>query len=120
IRSAMFVPLVARGRTLGVFTFVYGKSGRRYDTADLELATELARRAALAIENARLYREAQDAEARLRSLIEQIPAITYEFDETGQILYVSAHVESTLGLTAEECYADPNVWENRLHPADRH
>lgn len=54
--SLMFVPLVARGRTLGVITLVSAESGRRYREADLELAEELARHAALAVDNARLYR----------------------------------------------------------------
>jgi serine phosphatase RsbU (regulator of sigma subunit) len=53
--SAIIVPLVTRGRTLGVITLVSAESGRRYSPADLELAEELARRAALAVDNARLY-----------------------------------------------------------------
>jgi signal transduction histidine kinase len=60
-RSAMVVPLVARGETLGVMTFATIDSDRRYDAGDLGLAEDLARRCALAVDNARLYREAQDA-----------------------------------------------------------
>jgi serine phosphatase RsbU (regulator of sigma subunit) len=52
----IIVPLVARGRTLGVITLVSAESGRRYREADLELAEDLARHAALAVDNARLYR----------------------------------------------------------------
>lgn len=62
LRSMMIVPLVARGRTLGVVSFAYNvESGRRYGPADLTLAEGLAARAALAIDNARLYRESQEA-----------------------------------------------------------
>jgi PAS domain S-box-containing protein len=57
--SAMIVPLVVNERALGAISFVSTESGRRYEGADLELAEELARRAALAVENARLYEEAQ-------------------------------------------------------------
>src|ERR671932_2709993 len=57
--SVIFVPLVARGRTLGAITLVSAESGRHYGQAALELAEELARRAALAVDNARLYEEAQ-------------------------------------------------------------
>ncbi|HEX2061103.1 MAG TPA: ATP-binding protein [Thermoanaerobaculia bacterium] len=57
--SYMSVPLPVRGQCLGAITLV--SSERAFDTADLELATELGRRAAYAIDNARLYREAQDA-----------------------------------------------------------
>lgn len=61
-RSMMIVPLVARGRTLGAITFATTEaSGRRYGPADLTLAEGLAGRAALTIDNARLYKEAQQA-----------------------------------------------------------
>ncbi|HEV2148638.1 MAG TPA: GAF domain-containing protein [Longimicrobiaceae bacterium] len=61
VRSVISVPLVARGRTLGAITLTTGDSGRRYGTHDLALAEEIARRASLAIENARLYQQAQRA-----------------------------------------------------------
>ncbi|HEX8199984.1 MAG TPA: ATP-binding protein, partial [Isosphaeraceae bacterium] len=64
-RSLMILPLVARGRTLGAISLLGTTSGRRFDPADLPLAEELACRAALAIDNARLYDEAQEA-VRLR------------------------------------------------------
>jgi len=61
MRSLMIVPMIARGRTLGAITFVSAESGRRYGEDDLVLAENLAQRAAIAIDNARLYTEAQDA-----------------------------------------------------------
>jgi PAS domain S-box-containing protein len=57
MRSAMIVPMIARGRTLGVVTFIAAETGRRYGEDDLLLAEELARRAATSIDNARLYEE---------------------------------------------------------------
>jgi predicted ATPase/signal transduction histidine kinase/tRNA A-37 threonylcarbamoyl transferase component Bud32 len=60
-RTAMSVPLVARGQTFGVFTLASGQPGRHYGATDLELAQEIARRASFAIDNARLYHLAQDA-----------------------------------------------------------
>src|SRR5262245_45452224 len=62
-RSAMIVPLVAHAQVLGAMTFATAESGRRYGPADLGLAEDLARRAALAIDNARLFRAAQQARA---------------------------------------------------------
>jgi PAS domain S-box-containing protein len=59
--SAMVVPLSVHGRTLGAITFVRAESGRRYGPSDLAFAEVLARRAASAIDNARLYHEAQEA-----------------------------------------------------------
>jgi PAS domain S-box-containing protein len=61
LRSAIIAPLIARGRILGAITLVHAESGRRYDTTDLVLVEDLAARAALAVENARLYREAREA-----------------------------------------------------------
>src|SRR5215218_7970412 len=59
LRSSIVVPLVAREKTLGVITLVAAESGRSYGREDLDLAKELARRAALAVDNARLYDEAR-------------------------------------------------------------
>jgi signal transduction histidine kinase len=59
--SLMLVPLRARGRTLGVVCFALTHPTRRYALADLAIAEDLAQRAALAADNARLYRDAQDA-----------------------------------------------------------
>jgi PAS domain S-box-containing protein len=56
LKSYMIVPLIARGRILGAISLVSAESGQRYGPAELELAEELARRAALAVDNARLYR----------------------------------------------------------------
>lgn len=55
--SAAVVPLVARGRTLGALSFLHAQKDMRYDSGDLEFLAELGERAALALDNARLYRE---------------------------------------------------------------
>jgi PAS domain S-box-containing protein len=57
MRSALVVPMVARGRTLGAMTLATDKSGRRFDESDLDLAEELARRCGMAVDNARLFAE---------------------------------------------------------------
>ena len=56
-RSEIVVPMIARGRRLGTITCVVGDQGRRFTLDDLALAEELARRAALAVDNARLFEE---------------------------------------------------------------
>jgi len=62
VSSMMVVPLTAKRRVFGTICFLATKaSGRHYDRTDLAFAEEVARRAAIAVENARLYREAQDA-----------------------------------------------------------
>jgi GAF domain-containing protein/anti-sigma regulatory factor (Ser/Thr protein kinase) len=99
ITSHMVVPLQARGRTLGVISFVAGTSGRRYDAADLILAEELARRAGGAIDNAYLYAaelaartaaeqalQRVDAVNRLISIASSAADLGSVFDELGGIL----------------------------------
>ncbi|HYO96712.1 MAG TPA: ATP-binding protein, partial [Polyangiaceae bacterium] len=61
LRSMLTVPLRARGEVLGSLTLCFGKSGRHHTTEDLSLAEELARRAALALVQVRLYASAQSA-----------------------------------------------------------
>jgi PAS domain S-box-containing protein len=63
IRSVIIVPLVARDRVLGAITLVMAESNRRFTEADLALAVDLGRRAGVSIDNARLLRDAQEANA---------------------------------------------------------
>lgn len=57
LRSYMGVPLIAHGRTIGALAFLTTESSRHYTADDLSLAEELARRAGVAIDNARLYHD---------------------------------------------------------------
>jgi len=61
VRSYLAVPLRARGRVLGALVCALTKTERRFDEQDLAVATELASRCALALDNARLYEKAQEA-----------------------------------------------------------
>ncbi|MGH7225839.1 MAG: hybrid sensor histidine kinase/response regulator, partial [Gemmataceae bacterium] len=62
LRALVLIPLLARGRALGVLSLAMGPSGRRYSSSDLALAEDLAARAAIALDNARLYRNVQEAD----------------------------------------------------------
>jgi PAS domain S-box-containing protein len=71
--SAMIVPMTARGRTIGAITFVATtESNNRYDEDDLRLAEGLANRAALAVDNARLFKAAQEELEQRRKTEEQL------------------------------------------------
>jgi PAS domain S-box-containing protein len=82
IRSAMIVPLRARGRTLGALTFAMAESGRRYAEDDLAYAEDLARRCAVALDNALLYEEQHQARHRAdvasRAKDEFLAAVSHE------------------------------------------
>lgn len=61
VRSCMLVPMVARGRALGAITFCRGDESEPFDDEDLALAEQVAARAAIAMDNARLFDEATRA-----------------------------------------------------------
>ncbi len=61
------------------------------------------------------------AEAKYRTLVEQLPAITYvaEFGEAGRWTYVSPQIQLLLGFAPQEWMDDPDLWFRQLHPDDR-
>jgi PAS domain S-box-containing protein len=62
----------------------------------------------------------QQAEERLRRLVEQLPQIVYVEDAvTGEDLYISPQVTEVYGYSPTEWQADPDLWKKRLHPDDR-
>jgi PAS domain S-box-containing protein len=82
LKSAIVVPLAVHQTTLGVLTLVSAESGRRYTDADMELAMELAHRAAIAVDNARLHRAAvvaqREAEAANKAKTEFLATMSHE------------------------------------------
>lgn len=65
---------------------------------------------------------ALEAEARYRTLVEQLPAIVYSEDITGdglQVVYINPRVQELLGIAPAEWVADPSVWMAGIHPDDR-
>ena len=94
--SYMVVPLVARGRTLGVVTLVSSNPERRYEKEDLILAEELANRCGLALESARFYREQSYVARTLQRglLLQDLPEIPGV--EIG-LEYLSVGEESDVG-----------------------
>jgi PAS domain S-box-containing protein len=91
LRSAMLVPLMARGRTVGALTCVRAEAGRQYSLADLSLAEELARRAALAVDNARLFEAERQARAEAQHLNADLEQRVLQ--RTGQLQAANAKLE---------------------------
>ncbi len=109
ISSWICVPLRSRGRTLGAISFIAAESGRRYGDDDLALAEELARRAAVAVDNARLYHDAQDAlasrertHALLGTLLESAPVGLAFFDENLRFVLVNDALARMNGLAPDD------------------
>ncbi len=127
-QSYMAVPMRSQGRVMGVITFLITTSGRTYGPDDLALAEELARRAALAAENARLYDEAQRAteeEQRARKRAESLALLSskqaaqldaifqsmvdgvYVADTSGRLVRVNQSAYEQTGLTGGELFSVP-------------
>ncbi len=92
LKSAMVVPLMARERTIGALTFVWVGTPRRYSRADLVLGEEMARRVALALDNVRLYDEAQKLNATLEQRVNT---------RTAQLLAINTRLESEVAERKE-------------------
>ena len=99
LRSYMAVPLVARDTVLGVVTLVAAESGRRYGESDLALARDLARRAALAIDQARVVREVTESRAQLEEQAAELEMTNQQLQE--QQVELEAQAEE-LQVTTEE------------------
>ncbi|NBC38668.1 GAF domain-containing protein [Corallococcus exiguus] len=97
-RSVMVVPLVARGRVLGSLSLMSGTAGR-FGEQDLELARELARRAALSLDNARLYGEARQAQARTARLQAVTAALSRAATEDAVAQVLAREVWEASGAT---------------------
>jgi len=109
LRSSMCVPLIARDRVLGTITFIAAETGRRYDERDLATAQDLARRAAVAVDNALLFRETQAARREALDSLAAVDAVFaaapvgLAFMDTGfNYVRVNEALATINGLPADE------------------
>jgi signal transduction histidine kinase/ActR/RegA family two-component response regulator len=97
LKSYIGVPLTARGKVLGVLTFIAAESGRRYEPGDLAAAEDLAHRAAVAIENARLYQALREADRRKDDFL---AVLAHELRNPLAPLRNALHILKTPGVDA--------------------
>jgi PAS domain S-box-containing protein len=115
-RSQMTIPLRARDRTLGALTLcMTGASGRRFVPENLAFGRELAERVALAVDNARLFTEARDAEAKVRRLLDAgvVGVAVLDIDH---ILEANDHFLAMVGYTREELNSGRLRWPEMTPP----
>ncbi len=101
-RSAVVAPLLARERTFGALSVLRLGSGMPYGQEDLELVCELARRAALAIDNARLFSEMQSVERRLEAILVNLAEAITVVDERGRTVFANQAAANLLQLDTPE------------------
>jgi PAS domain S-box-containing protein len=129
LTSAMIVPMIARERAVGAISFAAAESRHRYDERDLELTQELARRAALAVDNARLYDaervarlQAEEAQVRFRGLFEGVPDAILVVDAEGHFIEANAAACRMLGYDLDtllakglaDLFPSPDVAEGQI------
>src|SRR3954470_20661171 len=100
--SYMIVPLVARGRTIGALTLLSMRGDRLYGDADLDFAQHLGRRFALAVDNARLYDEAERSRGLLDTLFASAPVGLGYFDTDLICVRVNEALAAINALPVEE------------------
>ncbi len=100
--SYIVVPLEARGKLLGTISLGTGESRRRFAASDLELAHEIARRAALAIDNALLFGAAQESYAQLDTLLVSAPVGIGFWDHDLRFIRVNDALAAINRLPPEE------------------
>jgi PAS domain S-box-containing protein len=106
MESAMCVPLTAGGRTFGALMLVSGDPERLFDEDDLDFAKHLGRRAAVAVDNARLYRQAE-RRARAALVVEHVADGVLLVNNEGVIRLWNPAAEHITGLPAAEALGRP-------------
>src|SRR5204863_1886943 len=101
MESAMCVPLTAAGRTFGALMLVSGDPERLFDEDDLDFAKHLGRRAAVAVDNARLYRQAE-RRARAAVVVEHVADGVLLVNNEGVIRLWNPAAEHITGLASAE------------------
>src|SRR5207247_715802 len=116
LQSYICVPIIARERALGALSFVTTTPGRKYTQADLTLAELLAKRAAIAMDNALLFRNAQieiaerelaqqmlkESQERLQAILDNSPTAIYVKDIEGRYTLVNRECEQLLNKTRDK------------------
>lgn len=102
INSVIIVPMIVEQRVIGVFTFVCAESGRHYTQQDLNLAQELARRAAIAVENAKNHRQAYEQRAQLQTTLASIGEAVIVTDTKGRVRFMNIIAQSLTGWKMED------------------
>jgi PAS domain S-box-containing protein len=132
--SELAVPIRQGEHVLAVLNLESDKPAT-FGPEEVQLAKSIAEAIALSLENARLFEAVQvelaerrrieaalqQSEVKHRTLVEQIPAVTYlaALDEVGTILYISPQIEILSGFSMSEWRENPDLWLKQIHPDDQ-
>jgi diguanylate cyclase (GGDEF)-like protein/PAS domain S-box-containing protein len=117
--SLFILPLTTGDRAIGVIE-VDGASTAQLASGGMQFWRTLGETVGAAVESARRHERLAADENRFRSLVEEIPVVTY-IDQagTGDPIYVSPQIDRVMGVPPWEWLANPDEWTRRIHPDDR-
>ncbi|HEX2376455.1 MAG TPA: EAL domain-containing protein [Gaiellales bacterium] len=117
--SLFILPLTTGERAIGVIE-VDGASAAQLASGGMQFWRTVGETVGTAVEGARRHERLVADENRFRSLVEEIPVVTY-IDQagTGEPIYVSPQIDRVMGVPAAEWLANPDEWTRRIHPEDR-
>jgi len=127
IERFVAVPIYGKQDGLLASLLLFNKRDGEFNEDDLSNLEHLASIASIAIDNAiqvsenhRVEMDLQKSVATYKTLVEQIPAITYIATlDRSRILFVSPQIQSILGYEQERFLAEPDMWQKQIHPDDR-
>lgn len=123
-RSGLFVPMLAKDTIVGGLFVIWWTNEHRFTKDEVQLVDAIARQTAVAIENAKLYKETQTyaqaakaSEEKYRLLAEHVRDVIYALDAEGRFTYVNPRVTEILGYAPEELLGRP--YTDILTPASQ-
>ena len=115
-RSALFVPMLAKDKIIGGLFIIWWTREHRFTKEEVRLVDGIARQAAIAIENAELFRAVQTqaeavkaSEEKYRLLAEHVRDVIYALDSDGRFTYLNPRVNQMLGYSPEEILGRPAI-----------
>ena len=102
LKSYMGVPLIARGKMIGAITFSSIQPERTYTEEDLRFAQEVARRIALTVDNAQLYKQVQESQQHLQYTMNNAPIVLWSVNTRGIFTLSKGRALESLGLKSDE------------------
>jgi len=126
-KQVLVMPVIGKEDDLLACLLLFDKSEGLFDEQDVALVEQLASMMSVAIDNGielsesrRIEEDLEKSVATYRTLVEQIPAITYIATlDRSRILFISPQVENMLGYGQDDFLSNQETWSQQIHPEDR-
>jgi PAS domain S-box-containing protein len=116
IRSILCLPLINRGKLLGILYLENHLAPRVFSSAHVTVLKVLASQAAISIANSRLYRDLEESEYKLRQIVDAVPGLIWSTDPEGVVTHVSQRLLDYSGTRFED--HNDQGWQRLVHPDD--